>query len=101
LTVPQFADVFLDALLRERALNLFGRGFGIGEGNFVLVDTRGRFLEEVATRSAKDRGLPVEAAVLIGNVKDRGIGLATRTSEIQDGREAERQKVVVPFICSR
>jgi hypothetical protein len=100
LAVPQFADVFLNALLGERALDLFGRGFGICEGDFVLVYAGGRFLEEVATRSAEHWGLPVETAVLAGNVKDRGIGLTTRTSEIQDGRETERQKVVVPFIWS-
>jgi len=70
LAVTKFADMFLDALLGESALDLFRRGFGVGEGDFVFVDAGRGFFEKVAAGAPEDGGLPGETGMLAGDEED-------------------------------
>jgi hypothetical protein len=70
LTVTEFTDVLLNTLFGECTLYLFAGSFGVGKGDFVFVNTGGSFFKEIAASTAKDRWLPVEAAMHAGEEED-------------------------------
>lgn len=69
LAALQFADVVLDALLGDQALDFLGGALGIGDGDLVLVDTRGSLFQEASPSSTKRWRVPVHPAVVLGEDK--------------------------------
>jgi hypothetical protein len=68
---------------------------------FVFVDARSCLFQEASSTTATSRRVPAGQAPRMGEFEGDSMVLIARAGKVKYSGEAEAQKVVAPFVCTR